>query len=333
MMRLLLLALLALLPGDVKAHALEPGYLELQLLGGDTWRATWRKPQVRGAPMPIDAVLPENCETRRAPAPRFDGRAFVAQWVAVCPGGLAGGVLSIEGLEATSTDTLVRYELEAGKADVRRLTAQETAFTIPAQSGPLAVAANYFVLGVDHILEGADHLLFVFALLLLIRDRWRLVGAITAFTVAHSLTLGAATLGWLVIPSPPVEVFVALSIMYLAAELVAKPDGQARLSERYPWIVSFAFGLLHGLGFASALVEIGLPESDVPLALLAFNLGVEAGQLLFVAVILVIAWIAAKLVPPLMAFARKPGGLALVGAGYAIGGVSAYWVIERMASF
>jgi hydrogenase/urease accessory protein HupE len=151
-----------------------------------------------------------------------------------------------------------------GAPQVARLTASETAFTIPPPMGPGAVFASYFGLGVDHILQGLDHLLFVFALLLLIRDARRLIGAVTAFTVAHSLSLGAASLGWIVVPAPPVEAIVALSIMVLAAELAQPPGQGLRLTERYPWSVAFAFGLLHGLGFARALLDLGLPEGDVP---------------------------------------------------------------------
>jgi hydrogenase/urease accessory protein HupE len=332
----LLVALLASLlgiAGEVRAHALEPGYLELQLLGPDTWRVLWRKPAVAGAPMPIDARLPEACDQRLPPEPRFDGRAFVASWVANCPGGLERGEIAILGLEATRTDVLVRYELEPGRGETHRLTPGEPVFVVPETPGKLEVVQSYLGLGIDHILTGADHLLFVFALLLLIRDPWRLVGAVTAFTVAHSLTLAAASLGWLVIPAPPVEAVVALSIMFLASELLQEREGEQRLSARYPWVVAFAFGLLHGLGFASALKEIGLPEGDVPLALLTFNLGVEAGQLLFIAVILVSGWLLRQLDPQLVDGLRRPQSAGAVTVAYAIGGVSAYWFIARVAAF
>ncbi len=303
---LAVLAALTVLAGGVHradAHALQPGFLELSALGGDVWEAFWKVPAVSGRPMDIVAVLPENCDARRPTEPQFDGSAFVARWAATCPGGLEGGEIVIEGLEATITDVLVRYELEVGEAESRRLTAAEPGFQVPAPQGRLGVLTTYVVLGVDHILGGVDHLLFVFALLLLIRDWRRLVGAVTAFTVAHSVSLAAAALGWIVVPTPPVEAVIALSIMYLAAELASGSADGSRLIERAPWAVAFAFGLLHGLGFARALLDIGLPEGEVPLALFAFNLGVEAGQLMFIAVVLAAWALLRRIAPRFMALA------------------------------
>jgi hydrogenase/urease accessory protein HupE len=318
---------------EARAHALQPGYLELQPLGGDTWRVLWRKPDVKGTPMTIDARLPKTCTPAGPPPVQFDGAAWLASWVATCPGGLAGGDIVIDGLELTNTDVLVRYELTPGQGRTRRLTAQETGFSVPAKASLWGVFASYLELGTTHILEGFDHLLFVFALLLLITDRRRLIGAITAFTVAHSLTLAASTLGWLALPGPPVEAIIALTIMFLAAELVQRRAGAPRLSERYPWLVSFAFGLLHGFGFAGALAEIGLPADDVPLALLDFNLGVEAGQLAFVAAVLAAAAVLSRLLPRALAAVAQPAGRGYLSLAYAIGGLSAFWFIERIASF
>ena len=329
----LALLLTALAPGRVAAHALEPGFLELQPLGGSDWRVTWRKPQVNGAPMAIDAILPEGCEPRRGPAPAFDGRAFLSGWIASCPGGLAGREIRIEGLERTRTDVLVRYATGAGDApEATRLTAASPAFVIPEDPGAFGVFASYFSLGVDHILKGIDHLLFVLMLLLLIRDWRTLLGAVTAFTVAHSLSLAAASLGWIVVPAPPVEAIVALSIAFLASELLHPPGEEKRLAERFPWAVAFAFGLLHGLGFARALLEVGLPQGDVPLALLAFNLGVEAGQILFIAVALALGAALARLYPSVRA-QLAPGAPGLRAMAYGVGAIAAYWVVERVAGF
>jgi hydrogenase/urease accessory protein HupE len=208
-----------------------------------------------------------------------------------------------------------------------------TSFVVPAPQGRLGVLSTYFLLGVDHILRGIDHLLFVFALILLVRDRRRLVGAVTAFTLAHSLSLAAAALGWIVVPAPPVEAVVALSIMFLAAELV-RPEGRGlRLSVRYPWVVAFAFGLLHGLGFARALLDVGLPEGEVPLALFAFNLGVEAGQLMFIALVLVAGALLGRLYPRLVDGMVRPGGRGLGATGYLLGGLAAFWFVGRVAAF
>jgi hydrogenase/urease accessory protein HupE len=329
----LALLLVALTPGRVAAHALEPGFLELQPIGGADWRVTWRKPQVNGAPMAIDAVLPATCTPRRGPAPAFDGRAFVTGWIATCDGGLSGGEIRIEGLERTRTDVLVRYASAPGAApEAMRLTAPSPAFTVPEDPGALGVFASYFALGVDHILKGIDHLLFVLMLLFLIRGWRRLLGAVTAFTVAHSLSLGAASLGLIVVPAPPVEAIVALSIAFLAAELLHPPGAEKRLTERYPWAVAFAFGLLHGLGFARALLEIGLPKGDVPLALLAFNLGVEAGQILFIVVVLTLGAALARLYPAARS-QLAPGAPGLRALAYGVGALAAFWVVERVAGF
>jgi hydrogenase/urease accessory protein HupE len=281
-------------------------------------------------PLPIAAELPQTCTPRIPEGLRFDGAAFVAEWAATCPDGLRGGTIVIRGLERTATDVLVRYELTPGQPQTQRLTAATTGFTVLATQGRMGVVTTYLALGVDHILRGIDHLLFVLALLLLIPDMRRLVGAVTAFTAAHSLSLVAATLGWLVVPAPPVEAAIALSIMFLAAELVRPTrDG---LTLRAPWLVAFAFGLLHGLGFARALLDMGLPEGEVPLALLAFNLGVEAGQLLFVLLVLVAGALLSRLFPMATGLVR-PGGRGLAAAGYAMGSVAAVWFVSRLAAF
>jgi hydrogenase/urease accessory protein HupE len=329
----LLLAFLVALAGPAAPHALQPGFLDLKALGGDAWRVYWKVPTAGSGPLPIEAVLPETCAPRRPEALTFDGSAFVAQWVARCPDGLEGGTVAIEGLDRTETDVLVRYELAPGDAESQRLTAATTGFAVPAPQGRLGVVATYVPLGIEHILRGIDHLMFVFALILLIRERRRLIEAVTAFTVAHSLSLAAAALGWIVVPAPPVEAVVALSIMFLAAELV-HPEGRGlRLTERFPWLVAFAFGLLHGLGFARALLEIGLPEGEVPLALFAFNVGVEIGQLLFIALVLTAGALLSRLYPAAIAAATRPGGRGVGVTSYLMGSVAAVWFVGRLAVF
>lgn len=333
-MRFLCLALaLVLGPYErVSAHALEPGYLEITSLAGDNYHVFWRKPDVQGQPMILDVLLPTNCETRRGPTPRNDGRAWSARWLTQCPGGLAGGILVIEGLAEQQTDVLVRYDLAPNQTFSERMTPQQSSFLIPEDAGAWDVLATYLPLGIEHILEGADHLFFIFALLLLVTNRWRLLGAITAFTVAHSITMAAATLGWVTLPSPPVEAIIALSIMFVASELVLRNDAQQRWSQRYPWTVSFSFGLLHGFGFAGALLEIGLPQADIPLALLSFNLGVEAGQLVFVAAVLAFGFALKWVWPSVQRLIDPKAAVGLVGA-YVIGGWSAYWFLDRLIAF
>jgi hydrogenase/urease accessory protein HupE len=332
-MKRLLLALLSViclgLPVTLSAHALDPGYLNLVALGQDRWRVTWRAPDVSGRPMPIEASLPQNCSREAPPPPFFDGRAWTTGWVATCPGGLEGGAIEIVGLDRTSTETLVRYELQPGQTQVHRLTSSETGFVVPEDPGVSEILWSYVALGVTHILEGLDHLLFVFALILLIRGRGRLLWAITAFTVAHSVTLAAASLGWLNVPPPPVEAVIALSIVFLAYELSLPREARDPVTDRAPWVVSFAFGLIHGLGFAGALREIGLPEGDIPLALFSFNVGVELGQILFVGAVLAIGAVVRRLYPVVETLTLP---LTRV-ASYGIGGLAAFWVIDRIAGF
>lgn len=325
-----LFAILALgLPRMSDAHALDPGYLDLASLGNESWRVTWRKPDVSGQPMPIEARLPENCAYELPPSPVFDGRAWASVWIATCPGGLQGGEIEITGLDRTQTETLVRYELEPGETQVHRLTSTETAFIIPEDPGLRGIMSSYIWLGVTHILEGLDHLLFVFALLLLIRQPGRLFWAVTAFTFAHSITLAASTLGWLNIPPPPVEAVIALSIVFLAYELSLPPEERDPLAMRAPWLISFTFGLVHGLGFAGALREIGLPEGDIPLALFAFNIGVEVGQILFITAVLTIGYCIGRVYP---AISNRVADLRRL-MSYAIGSIAAFWVIERITEF
>ena len=326
--------LLTLLPIRVAAHALEPGFLELAPIAAGQWRVTWRKPQVQGRPMPIEAILPESCSPRQGPEPIFDGRAFVSGWLTKCKTGVAGGEIQIDGLDRTRTEVLVRYSSDASEPiQAARLTANEPSFVIPERPQRLTVFSTYSLLGIDHILSGVDHLLFVLMLIFLVSDIRKLLLAVTSFTVAHSITLAAASLGWIVIPAPPVEAVIALSIAFLAAELLHSRDGGKGLTLRYPWVVTFAFGLLHGLGFASALREIGLPETDVPLALFSFNFGVEAGQILFIAMVLSLGAILARIAPAIASDLKSPGSIGRRGISYGVGTLAAFWVVERISVF
>lgn len=325
--------LLLMLATGAQAHALQPGFLDLEAQGGNVWRVSWRVPDVNGLAMPLQLLLPESCDNRAPAEFHFDGVAHVAVWRTHCAAGIAGGTVLVDGLEKTQTDVLVRYEMASGKIGTLRLTAQQTSAQFPAVPSGGDVFISYVSMGIDHILSGTDHLLFVFALLLLVPDLRRLIGAITAFTLAHSLSLVAATLGWIVVPQPPVEAVVALSIMFLAAELAQPPRRPPSLMVNRPWIASFAFGLLHGLGFASALVEIGLPEGEVPLALFSFNVGVEIGQLMFVVAVLLTAISLKQLYPRFFASLATRGRAGARSMAYLIGTVSAVWFLSRLAAF
>ncbi len=311
-------------------HALQPGYLELRLVDEDLYAVVWKTPAVGARPMAISARLPENCEPRAPAQAIWDGSAYVARWTARCPGGLEGGVIHIDGLDRTSTDVLVRFGFADGTNEARRLTPSDPSFTVPVEPSGLEVVRTYFLLGVEHILSGIDHLLFVLALLLLVNGVRRVVVTVTAFTLAHSLTLAGATLGFVHMPGPPIEAAIALSIVFVTSEIIHGRRGKPGLTERYPWVVAFTFGLLHGFGFAGALAEIGLPQKSIPVALLFFNVGVEVGQLLFIAVVFAIVALARQItrridVPrPKWAWAVPP---------YAIGSVAAFWVIQRIAAF
>ena len=249
---------------------------------------------------------------------------LIERWAAQCSGGLFGSEVYIEGLTATLTDVLARFERLDGTTQVSRLTPSAPAWEITASESGWQVAATYGTLGVEHILLGVDHLLFVLALLMIVSGARKLVATVTAFTVAHSLTLAAATLGWVQVPQAPVEAVIALSILFVAAEIVHWKQGRPGITRSKPWLVAFTFGLLHGFGFAGALHEIGLPEHAIPLALLFFNLGVEAGQLLFIGVVL-LAWSALRRINwPQWAW-RVPV--------YGIGAMAGFWTIERISGF
>lgn len=326
------LLLLAIWHDPAQAHALEPGFLDIRAVAADNYTVGWKVPQVAGRPMRIEALLPETCTARTPPALLPTGNAFSAHWTTACAGGLAGREIAISGLERTSTDVLVRFQSAAGTAQTMRLTPDRPAAVLLRDPGFWEVVQTYTVLGIDHILGGIDHILFVLALILLIGPSWKLVKTITAFTLAHSVTLSAAALRVVHIPGPPVEATIALSILFLAHEIAVREPGHPRLAERKPWLVAFAFGLLHGLGFAGALAETGLPQNEIPAALLTFNLGVEIGQLAFIAAVLLV-WFAWRQMAGRSERGKQAGTVAMNGAVYAIGAVSAYWLIERVAGF
>jgi len=311
-------------------HALQPGYLEIRLIDAELYAVVWKTPAVKSQPMAITARLPEDCDPRSPVQPIWDGAAYVARWVARCSGGIEGGVIHIDGLERTSTDVLVRFDFADGATETRRLTPGDPSFTVPTQPSSFEVVRTYFLLGVEHILSGFDHLLFVLALLILVTGVRRLVATVTAFTVAHSLTLAGATLGFVNIPGPPIEATIALSIVFVALEIIHDRRGNPGLTKRFPWAVAFTFGLLHGFAFAGALAEIGLPQASIPMALLFFNVGVEVGQLLFIAFVLATIALARQItrrvsVPrPTWVWAVPP---------YAIGSLAVFWVFQRVAAF
>jgi hydrogenase/urease accessory protein HupE len=327
-LRTILAALLAVfwVCTAAKSHELRPAFLDMQETAPDVFAVVWKVPAAGDMRLPLDLQLPANCAERTPPAKEFDNNYLLTRWTALCSGGLRGHDIAVAGLRTTLTDVLARIGYADGTSEVSRLTPEHPRFTVTGKMDGWATASTYFMLGVEHILTGIDHLLFVLALMLLIRNRWMLVKTITAFTIAHSITLGGAALGYFSLPQKPVEAAIALSIAFVASELIKMKPGERRLSEAYPWLVAFTFGLLHGFGFAGALTEIGLPQADVPLALLTFNLGVEAGQLLFVGFVLLVTAAVSLLVSRPLARARTL-------AAYLIGISAMYWLVERLTAF
>ncbi len=316
-----------LIAGCVHAHEMRPGYLEIRESAVDTYDVLWKVP-ARGTSerLGLHLQFADDVEMLAKPLGGFMADAHIQRMRIRRTGGLTGTAIAIIGLSGTYTDVLLRLQRLDGTELTHRLTAARPSYTVAANPGIWQVGWTYFVLGIEHILLGIDHLLFVLALLLIVGDWRKLIGTITAFTVAHSITLALATLGFVNVPGRPVEAIIALSIVFVAAEIIRGQQGKAGLAERWPWVVAFSFGLLHGFGFAGALSEVGLPQTSIPMALLTFNLGVEAGQLLFVAaaICVYLAGATVRIKPPAWVFAIP---------AYAIGGVAAFWTIERFIGF
>jgi hydrogenase/urease accessory protein HupE len=322
-----LLLLFAGLVGPAQAHELQPSSMELRQLTSERFEVIWRAPVYYRKPHPARLQLPETWKTVGEPSVRQLPDAALHRHVVDVPRGVVdGAVIRFAGLESTITDVFARFVWLDGSETTAVARPSQPWIEVMAQRGAWQVAWDYTLLGVDHILSGFDHLTFVLALLLLVQGARRLLITITSFTLAHSSTLAAATLGVLWVPGPPVEAVIALSIVFLASELVKVNRGLPSLTARYPWIVAFSFGLLHGFGFAGALAEVGLPQNEIPLALLMFNVGVELGQLLFVAAVLGLIVLLNRL------HREWPTWLRQVPA-YGIGGLAALWLIERVVAF
>ena len=319
-----LLLLLTSVP-PAGAHTSLPAYLELDEVAPGTFTVVWRLPAIEGPPAAIYPVLPAHCSVPQVPSFVNVQGSIVTSGVVTCGAdGLAGATIGIDGLRAQIMDVLVRVAFLNGASVTRVLKPDAPSFVVHPGAGSGVDGWGYFRLGVDHILSGIDHLVFVFGLIWLVAGLRRLLYAVTAFTVAHSVTLGLATLGLVHVPPAPVEALIALSIVFLAVELVHVERGNARLTHRKPWLVAFAFGLLHGFGFAGALAELGIPRGDIPVALLSFNAGVETGQLVFVAAALV-------LFAGLRTVALHPRGWMRLVPAYAIGSLASVWFLQRCA--
>jgi HupE / UreJ protein len=308
------------------ADEVRPAYLELRELGPNEYSVLLKTPAFGEVRLSLQASFSGRVQNITPISTRSTGTAAVQTWWMRAIDPLRGQDIGITGLDGTVSDALVRIEFADGSAWMQRLTPQQTIATIPAAQNGWNVALVYLKLGIEHILTGFDHLLFVLALLIICRTTWLLIKTITAFTVAHSITLALATLDIVTVPSKPVEAVIALSIVFVAAEIVRAGQGRHGLAARAPWIVAFTFGLLHGFGFAGALAEVGLPHGHIPTALLFFNIGVEIGQLVFVGAVLF-------LVAAVRRIGLSPPRWAAAVPAYAIGITAMFWTIERVANF
>jgi len=313
--------------GVVNGHESRPAYLEINESQTNVFDITWRRPARGEMVLSMQPVFPAHCNLQGSIANYLTPGAHISRWTMTClDKGLDGQPISIDGLIKTITDVLVRVQMQNGAIYTQILKPNNPTMVVQGAAGAWGVFTDYLVLGVEHILGGIDHLLFVLCLLLIVKGNWLLVKTITAFTVAHSITLAIATLDILTVPQAPVEAVIALSIIFLAVELVKQQQGKRDLAMRSPWIVAFIFGLLHGFGFASALSEVGLPQSDIPLALLSFNLGVEAGQLLFIAVVITLMMLWKHVTKLHLAWLPRL-------TAYAIGSLASFWTIQRLMTF
>ena len=317
--------LFILLTVTVEAHKLQPAYLEFNEQSTGKFSILWKRPYVGSQPMGIYPQMPPGFRNLTEPVVQLLSTGAVERWmVAGDKNGLAGKEVLIEGLSSTQTDVLVRIYYTEGDEETHLLRPASPSAIIGGVPSKIERIIAYVQLGIQHILMGIDHLLFVLGLLLIVQNRWMLLKTITSFTVAHSITLCVATLGYANVPLPPLNLVIALSILFLGPEIVRSWKGGTSLTIRHPWVVAFAFGLLHGFGFATGLTNMGLREAEIPLALLLFNVGVEVGQIAFVLLIILLERSFRTLE------IRWPR-LVRLCPGYAVGSLGAYWTIQRSA--
>ncbi len=322
-------------PTPAQAHGFQTAYLELQEQPSGEVNVLWKTPSALSfgdeglsSPMTIRPIFPSYCQARTMSAVMTTPTKNLSRWKLDCgEKGLAQATIAFPGVVDSFVEVLLRLQWADGHSQTTMLPTGKETFTIPEKTTVFAVGQTYLKLGVEHIFSGIDHLLFVLGLILIVGPSWLLVKTITAFTLAHSITLGAATLGFVNVPQAPVEAVIALSILFLASELAHSRLGKPGLTEQYPWLVALTFGLLHGFGFAGALTEVGLPPQDIPPALLFFNVGVELGQLAFVLAVIGVMESFKRL-----GFQNYPRWLGWVPT-YGIGTLASFWCIQRVVAF
>ncbi len=308
-----------------RAHEIRPAYLQIIQTSETTYEVFWKVPSMGDAVPKIQPVFPPFFNIDVLKIPNQIPGSVIYSYKLSSKEPLQGKILTIEGLNKTLIDVLVNITYLNGEKVTFMLQPDKDSSIIPGETTKIDVIKTYAELGIEHILLGIDHLLFVLALIIITKGKWKILKTITAFTIAHSITLTLAALGIVDFPTPPVEAVIALSIVFLAVEIVKNLNGKQTLTSRKPWLVAFTFGLLHGFGFAGALANIGLPQQEIPLALAFFNIGVELGQIAFVLVVLAVI--------KLLAFKKNwPVFIKKVPA-YAIGSMAVFWMIERMIRF
>jgi hydrogenase/urease accessory protein HupE len=328
----LFVMLLLLASSQLQAHPLAPALLQLKQINADDYQVLWRTSITRVQGADVEPALPSQCaSTAAAQTAMEEGEALVARWTIRCAApGLYGGALTIRGLDRAGINVILHIEDLKGAVSETLLDARQASIAIPKPEAAPSVFGSYLQLGVQHLLTGFDHMLFVAGLFLLVRRIKPLLLTVTAFTLGHSITLALASLGFIHVNSELTELGIAISILVLATEVVRKDQNRSWLARR-SWLMASSFGLLHGLGFAGALTEVGLPQGEIPLALLAFNIGIELGQILLLVGMLLLAttW---KLLPSQQQMPRLQR-LVYLPPSYLIGGLAAYWCFERAAVF
>ncbi len=307
------------------SHEVRPAYLQIIQTTDSTYNAYWKIPRMGDAIPRIQPILPTSFQIERLADPNQIPGSILYSYKLTSTKPFPGQTISIEGLNKTLIDVLLTIEYLNKEKVTLLLQADKDTCVIPGKTETLDVIKTYSVLGIEHILLGIDHLLFVLALILITKGKWKIIKTITAFTLAHSITLSLAALEYVNFPTAPVEAVIALSIVFLAIELLHVIDGKQTLTSKRPWLVAFTFGLLHGFGFAGALADIGLPQKDIPYALGFFNVGVEIGQIAFVIVILTILKVLSYKKNWSVIFKKIPA--------YGIGSLASFWLIERIVAF
>ncbi len=326
-MKYSMLVFLLLIAASVSAHELRPAYLELKQTDSETYDVLWKVPAMQDLRLSLYVVFPNQCTELSQRRSQQLGGSFVERTSIRCKNGLSGSSIFVEGLSATFTDVLARVQRTDGTIQIARLTPSSPSFIVEAAPSWKQMAATYLRLGMKHILLGFDHLLFVLGLLVIVGRRWKLMfKTITSFTLAHSLTLAAATFGLIHVPEAPLSAVIALSILFLGVEVARMKRGGTSFTIRHPWVAAFGFGLVHGFGFASGLSTLGLPSNEIVAALLFFNIGVELGQIGFVALYLIFLRSLKTLEVPSPQWTQ-------IAPAYVIGTLGAYWTIVYTAKF